>query len=96
MGLQYVKSTRIHAPVPDFFPDAPVEGRPPPQALVRLEARLLSAAVVLAFAAAVAAGYALDGPRGVIIGLTVFAFYFLLGWWPYFAAAHYRRRSHED
>jgi hypothetical protein len=96
MGLQYVRPAHVGARLPDHFPEAPVEGLPPSRRLLRIEREALALGIVLAFAGAIAAGYALDGARGVIVGLTVFAFYFLLGWWPYFAAARCRRRAHEE
>lgn len=96
MGLQYVKPAPVRRRLPDTFPESPVEGPPPSPAVLRLEGRVLAAAIIIAFVAAVFVGYSLDGARGVVVGLTVFAFYFLLGWWPYFAARHYRRITHED
>lgn len=96
MGLQYIHPPRPHARPVDRFPDAPVEGHGPSVQLLRIESRILAVGAVLAFALAVVGGYLLDGARGLALGLVLFSAYFLLGWWPYFAARHYRRRSHED
>ena len=96
MGLHYVRPAHVHHAIPDHFPESPVEGAPPGPRITRIEQRILVVGSVLGFVLAAYIGHHLGGPRGMLLCLALFAFYFLLGWWPYFAAAHYRKQSHED